>query len=298
MSADRLTTAPAQRPKTRKAAKTTKALAGNVENLFLSRDESWLKFNQRVLEEAQDPTNPLLERVKFLAITASNLDEFFEIRVAGMLQRIEDGYNQAQPLDEGGLTPQQRLDRLSESMAAFVKAQYVCWNEQLLPAMHAEKIRVLDWEELSAAARTHALEFYANEIDPLLTPVTIDPSHPFPRVLNKALCLGLLLKHKRKLSGIKVAPVSLGVMTVPRSLPRLIPLPSEDGYSDFIMLHELIEAQAESMFRGYEVLSRAAFRVTRNSNLYMQEEESRSMLESVRTELYNRRKGDAVRLEI
>jgi polyphosphate kinase len=298
MNADRPTTAPAQRPKTRKASKTTKALASNVENLFLSRDESWLKFNQRVLEEAQDPTNPLLERVKFLAITASNLDEFVEIRVAGMLQRIEDGYNQAQPLDEGGLTPQQRLDRLSESMAAFVKAQYVCWNEQLLPAMHAERIRVLDWEELSAAARTHALAFYADEIDPLLTPVTVDPSHPFPRVLNKALCLGLLLKHKRKLSGIKVAPVSLGVMTVPRSLPRLIPLPSEDGYSDFIMLHELIEAQAESMFRGYEVLSRAAFRVTRNSNLYMQEEESRSMLESVRTELYNRRKGDAVRLEI
>jgi polyphosphate kinase len=298
MNADRPTTNPAQRPKTRKAAKTAKALAGNVENLFLSRDESWLKFNQRVLEEAQDSTNPLLERVKFLAITASNLDEFFEIRVAGMLQRIEDGYNQAQPLDEGGLTPQQRLDRLSESMAAFVKAQYACWNEQLLPAMHAEKIRILHWEELSAAARGHALAFYANEIDPLLTPVTIDPSHPFPRVLNKALCLGLLLKHKRKLSGIKVAPVSLGVMTVPRSLPRLIPLPSEAGYSDFIMLHELIEAQAESMFRGYEVLSRAAFRVTRNSNLYMQEEESRSMLESVRTELYNRRKGDAVRLEI
>jgi polyphosphate kinase len=286
------------RPKLKKTAKTAKAVSGNVENLFLSRDESWLKFNQRVLEEAQDPTNPLLERVKFLAITASNLDEFFEIRVAGMLQRIEDGYNQAQPLDEGGLTPQQRLDRLSESMAAFVKAQYVCWNKQLLPAMHAEKIRVLHWEELSAAARGHALKFYADEIDPLLTPVTIDPSHPFPRVLNKALCLGLLLKHKRKPSGIKVAPIALGVMTVPRSLPRVIPLPSEDGFSDFIMLHELIEAQAGRMFRGYEVLSRAAFRVTRNSNLYMQEEESRSVLESVRTELYNRRKGDAVRLEI
>ena len=284
--------------KPKKAVKTAEAVANTIENLFLSRDESWLKFNQRVLEEAQDPSNPLLERVKFLAITASNLDEFVEIRVAGMLQRIEDGYNQAQPLDEGGLTPQQRLDRLSESMAAFVKAQYACWNEQLLPAMHAERIRVLHWEKLSTAAREHALKFYGDEIDPLLTPVTIDPSHPFPRVLNKALCLGLLLKQKRKPSGIKVAPVSLGVMTVPRSLPRVIPLPSEDGYSDFIMLHELIEAQAERMFRGYEVLSRAAFRVTRNSNLYMQEEESRTVLESVRTELYNRRKGDAVRLEI
>src|SRR5215467_999212 len=164
-----------------------------LEPLFLSRDESWLQFNERVLEEAQDPTNPLLERVKFLAITASNLDEFLEIRVAGMLQRIEDGYNQPQPLDEGGLTPQQRLDRLSESMAVFVKAQYTCWNEQLLPAMQAENIRVLHWPELSDTARAHALEFYANEIDPLLTPVTIDPSHPFPRVLNKALCIALLL---------------------------------------------------------------------------------------------------------
>src|ERR1700756_2965477 len=114
------------------------------EQLFFSRDESWLRFNGRVLQEAEDPSNPLMERVKFLAITASNLDEFIEIRVAGMLQRIEDGYNQPQPLDEGGLTPQERLDRLSEHLARFVAAQYRCWNELLL-AMHAEKIRVLRW---------------------------------------------------------------------------------------------------------------------------------------------------------
>jgi polyphosphate kinase len=265
---------------------------------FLNRDESWLKFNLRVLEEAQDSQNPLMERVKFLAITANNLDEFFEIRIAGTLQRIEEGYNQAQPLDEGGLTPQQRLDRLSVQLAAFVKAQYDCWNQQLLPAMLAENIRVLRWAELSEDARAHALEFYADEIDPLLTPVTIDPSHPFPRVLNKALCLALLLRRKHRQPGAKTVAVSLGVVTVPRSLPRVIPLPSEEGRIDFIMLHELIEAQSERMFRGYELLSRAAFRVTRNSNLYMQEEESRSVLESVRTELHNRRKGDAVRLEI
>lgn len=269
-----------------------------MDSLFFSRDESWMKFNRRVLEEAEDPANPLMERVKFLVITASNLDEFFEIRVAGTLQRIEDGYNQPQPLDEGGLTPQQRLDRLSETMASFVKAQYDCWNQRLLPAMLAENIRVLRWDELSDAARDQALEFYANEVDPLLTPVTIDPSHPFPRVLNKALCLALLLRHKRRLNGAKNIPAALGVVTVPRSLPRLIPLPSEENCCDFIMLHELIESQVERMFRGYEVLSRAAFRVTRNSNLYMQEEESRSVLESVRTELHNRRKGDAVRLEI
>jgi polyphosphate kinase len=266
-----------------------------VENLFFSRDESWMRFNQRVLEEAQDETNPLLERVKFLAITASNLDEFVEIRVAGFLQRIEEGYDLAQPPDEGGLTPRQRLDGLMERIHSFVEAQYRCLNEQLLPALQANKIRVLRWSELSEEARAQALEFYNSEVDPLLTPVTIDPSHPFPRVLNKALCLGLLLRHKRR--GLKTA-TSLGVVTVPRALPRLVPLVGAAGYSDFILLHELVESQVERMFRGYEVLSRSAFRVTRNSNLYMQEEESRSVLESVRTELHNRRKGDAVRLEI
>ena len=254
-----------------------------------------MRFNQRVLEEAQDETNPLLERVKFLAITASNLDEFVEIRVAGFLQRIEDGYNLAQPPDEGGLTPQERLDGLMERIHRFVEAQYRCWNEQLLPAMHAENIRVLRWSELTEIARAKALEFYDSEVDPLLTPVTIDPSHPFPRVLNKALCIGLLLRHKRR--GLK-RPTALGVVTVPRALPRLVPLPAEEGCCDFILLHELVEAQLEKMFRGYEVLSRSAFRVTRNSNLYMQEEESRSVLESVRAELHNRRKGDAVRMEI
>jgi polyphosphate kinase len=284
--------------KTRTAGSSTaakKAAPKTVENLFFSRDESWMRFNQRVLEEAQDETNPLLERVKFLAITASNLDEFVEIRVAGFLQRIEDGYNLAQPPDEGGLTPQERLDGLMERIHQFVEAQYRCWNEQLLPAMQTEKIRVLCWRDLSETARKQALDFYENEVDPLLTPVTIDPSHPFPRVLNKALCIGLLLRHKRR--GLKAA-TALGVVTVPRALPRLVPLVGTGGNCDFILLHELVESQVERMFRGYEVLSRSAFRVTRNSNLYMQEEESRSVLESVRAELHNRRKGDAVRMEI
>jgi len=277
--------------------KPKKVASRPAESLFFSRDESWMRFNQRVLEEAQDATNPLLERVKFLAITASNLDEFVEIRVASLLQRIEDGENQAQPLDEGGLTPLERLGRLSVRMEEFVAAQYRCWNE-LLVAMQAEKIRVLSWKKLDPAAQAEALKFYESEVDPLLTPVTIDPSHPFPRVLNKALCIALLLRHKRASGGKSKGGTVLGVVTVPRSLPRLIPLPKSGAGCDFILLHDLIESQVERMFRGYEVLSRSAFRVTRNSNLYMQEEESRSVLESVRAELHNRRKGDAVRLEI
>jgi polyphosphate kinase len=280
------------------AKKVAEKPAPKVETLVFGRDESWMRFNERVLEEAQDETNPLLERVKFLAITASNLDEFIEIRVASLLQRIEDGFNEPQRPDEGGLTLEERLDRLSKVIHEFVCAQYECWNRQLLPAMDAQHIHMLRWKDLSDKQRGHAIEFYNNEVDPLLTPVTIDPSHPFPRVLNKALCIALLLRSKRKpAAGIK--PVTaLGVVTVPRSLPRLIPLPSAKNCTEFILLHELIESQVDRMFRGYEVLSRAAFRVTRNSNLYMEAEESRSVLESVRAELHNRRKGDAVRMEI
>ena len=271
---------------------------GKFRGRYFNRDDSWLKFNERVLEEAQDDNNPLLERVKFLAITASNLDEFVEIRVAGVLQLIEDGVSEVKGPDEGGQTAEDRLKRLSQAMKLFVEAQYSCWNEQLLPELARHGVRVLRWRELSEQARAHAEKFYADEVDPLLTPVTIDPSHPFPRVLNKALCLALLLRHKRRgPTGQKPGRV-LGVVTVPRSLPRLIAMPAEDGRTDFIFLHELIEARMEKMFRGYEVLDKAAFRVTRNSNLYMQEEESRSVLESVREELHNRRKGDAVRLEI
>ena len=264
---------------------------------FFGRDASWLDFNRRVLEEAQDPSNPLLERVKFLAITATNLDEFVEIRVAGVLQRIEDGYNQP---SEDGLTPEQNFESIAGRMHHFVRDQYRCWNEQLLPALGENNIRVLAWSALGDEARDHALRYYHNEVDPLMTPVTIDPSHPFPRVLNKALCLGLLLRRKRK--GTVAGAQILGVATVPRALPRLVRLPcavgAAEGTQDFLFLHDLIEAHAAEMFRGYEILSKAAFRVTRNSNLYMEEEESRSVLESVRAELHNRRKGDAVRLEI
>ncbi len=285
----------------RAAEKKLAALTAPGDGLFFSRDESWLCFDERVLEEAKDDRNPLLERVKFLAITASNLDEFVEIRVAGVLQRIEDGLGQTVEPDEGGLLPEERLKRISHSMAALVKAQYACWNKQLLPALKTHGVRVLRYRELSPKARAYADKFYADEVDPLLTPVTIDPSHPFPRVLNKALCLALLLRHKRQVvksgKGPK-HPTVLGVVTIPRTLPRLICLPAPAGKTHYIFLHELVEAKVEQMFRGYKVLSKAPFRVTRNSNLYLQEEESRSVLESVREELHNRRKGDAVRLEI
>jgi polyphosphate kinase len=261
------------------------------QKLFNGRDESWMQFNRRVLEEASDSANPLLERVKFLAITGSNLDEYVEIRQAGLMQRIEDG-----GLERGydGLCPDQSLSALTAEIHRFVADQYDCWNNQLLPELRNQGIRLLEWHELDEPARAFVQNYFQREVDPLLTPISIDPAHPFPRVLNKALCLALLLRLKRKSSG----PQVLGVVTVPRALPRFVRLPAEQGKSDYLLLHDLIAQNLSGMYRGYEVLAQAAFRVTRNSNLYFEEEEARSLLETIRVELHNRRKGDAVRLEI
>ena len=234
--------------------------------------------------------NPLLERVKFLAITASNLDEFVEIRVAGVLQRIEDGY-----IEPGfdGLTPRQTLDARGQRHANFVRDQYRCWNQSLRPALSDNGVRVLAWAKSTQAARL-SLDYYQREVDPLLTPITIDPAHPFPRVINKALCLALLLRrnarrHRRVTGRGHRAPGP----AAPRRSPRQRRHPR---------LHFSRTTSSSTtpcgMYRGYEILSTAAFRVTRNSNLYFQEEESRNLLETVRSELHNRRKGDAVRLEI
>src|ERR1035441_2963610 len=267
-------------------ARTTKK-----QKLFNGRDYSWMQFNRRVLEEAEDPTNPLLERVKFLSITGNNLDEYVEVRQAGLMQRIEDGYREP---GYDGLRPNESLDVLTAEIHSFVAAQYHCWNDQLLPELRKQGIRLLEWKELGEDAQAFAQGYFQREVDPLLTPISIDPAHPFPRVLNKALCLALLLRAKRRSSG----PQVLGVVTVPRALPRLLRLPAADGLYDYLLLQDLIAQNLGSMYRGYEVLAHAAFRVTRISNLYFEEEEARSLLETIRVELHNRRKGDAVRLEI
>jgi len=259
-------------------------------SLVLNREASWLAFNRRVLEEAENPCNPLLERVKFLAITARNLDEFFEIRVGGLIQRIEDGQTEPGP---DGRTPQQEAQLVAQLTHEFMRDQYRCWNYELRPDLAREGIRVVGMKELTPEQRSFVAEYCDRELDPLLTPVTVDPSHPFPRVINKALCQALLLRRRRRAS-----TTYMGVVTVPRVLPRLIKLPRRNGSEDYIFLADLVASHTVDMYRGYEIISEAAFRVTRNSNLYLQEEESRNLLESVRTELHNRRKGDAVRLEI
>ena len=255
-----------------------------------NRHLSWLQFNDRVLEVACDEANPVLKRVKFLAITASNLDEFVEVRVAGLLQQVEHGNCEPGP---DGKNPEQVLKELAAKIHEFVGRQYECWRDVLVPALAEESIRVLGLLELSPAQREFIETFYTKSVEPLLTPVTVDPAHPFPHVLNKALCVAFLLKRKRRNN-----QTFLGVVTVPRALPRLVLLPSEEGKVEYVFLHDIVHAFADRLYHGYEVLAGAPFRVTRNSNLYLEEEESRTILDTVDNQLHRRRKGAAVRMEI
>src|SRR5437879_135352 len=205
------------------------------------------------------------------------------------MQQLEDGYTDAGP---DGLTLLEERELVAEELHKFVGEQYQCWNEKLRPQLSEKGIRVLGLHELDTKAKEFVADYCEKELDPLLTPVTVDPAHPFPRVINKALCVAFLLRRRRR-----SALTYTGVVTVPRALPRLVRLPSE-GTADFIFLADLVAHHAERMYRGYDIVSSAPFRVTRNSNLYLTEDEARSLLESVRTELHNRRKGDAVRIEI
>jgi polyphosphate kinase len=258
---------------------------------YLNRHVQWLEFNRRVLEEARDIGNPLLERVKFLAITANNLDEFVEIRVSSFLQRIEHGLSEISP---DGLTVQQELEKVSAAIYVFVRDQYKCWNDELLPALAKQAISVLSTGELDAKAAKFTKTFYDRRVNPMLTPVTVDPSHPFPHVLNKALCIAFLLRRRKGGNGKPY----FGVLTVPRALPRLLRVPTENDGIRYAFLQDIISTYASKLYRGYEILASTAFRVTRNSNLYLEQEESRSLLETIDSQVTQRRKGVAVRLEI
>src|SRR5579859_5767683 len=182
---------------------------------YINRHLSWLAFNHRVLEEAFDASNPVLERVKFLAITASNLDEFVEVRVAGMLQQSEHGSSESGP---DGLGADEELERIGFQLHEFVDEQYRCWNDVLLPVLAAKDIRVLTVASLDDEQRRKLERIYTRKLEPILTPVTVDPSHPFPHVMNKALCISFLLRRKRGGNG----KTYFGVLTVPRALPRLL----------------------------------------------------------------------------
>jgi polyphosphate kinase len=255
---------------------------------YINRELSWLDFNRRVLEEARDTDNPLLERVRFLGIVASILDEFFEVRVAGLMQVRESGGSSTGP---DRLTPDEQLSAIARTTHELVDAQYRCWNEELLPALAAEHIELLHVADMQGDCLSYVRQYWRGELEPILTPIVIDPAHPFPRVLNKSLCIGVLLEQDGR--------TVLGVVTVPRVLPRIVRLPDgDDSTVRMVTLSGIVAYHLSELFEGYEVTGHAAFRVTRNSELYVNEEEADNLLEEIAESLENRRKGDVVRLEI
>lgn len=258
---------------------------------FINRELSWLEFNQRVLDEAFDPRTPLLERLKFFCIVSSNLDEFFEVRVAGIKQQIESEVAE-RSLD--GLTPTQTFRAITQRVHAMVADQYRCWRENLRPELAKQRIRFLRCEELDAADRAWVESYYRAEVRPVLTPLSIDPAHPFPQLLNKSL--NVMAQLEVTFSGQPLK--HLAVVQVPRILPRLVRLPRTDGRHDYLFLGQLIGHYLADLFPGTRILGYWLFRITRNSELYIDEEETSNLLKAVENELHNRRKGDAVRLEI
>ncbi len=256
---------------------------------YLDRELSWLSFNQRVLDQALNPGHPLLERIHFLAIVSSNLDEFFEIRVSLLLQKAESG---AASDGIAGLAPREKLDRILRQCQRLVRSQYRCWEEDLLPQMRAQKIRIKGMADLDEGERHFVDGFFRREVYPLLTPIQVDPAHPFPFVTNKALYLAVLLRGERK------RQERVGVVAIPRSLPRLVPLPTRDRAYGFIFIQDVVRHYLDSLFLGFDILAHAGFRVTRNSNLYLEEEEGSLLIDTVEAEVHNRRRGNVVRLEI
>ena len=255
---------------------------------FLDRELCWLEFNQRVLEEARDPANPLLERIRFLAIVANNLDEFFEVRVARLLQMVESGV----PAEGiAGLDTAAKLDVILKSCQKSVKLQYKCWNEDLLPCLREHNVHVKTMASLGKEEEKLVRAYFRKEIYPLLTPIKVDPAHPFPWVLNKALCLLALLKEDKRRE-------VLGVITIPRSLPRLISVPMKEKGWSFLFIHDVVQQYLPELFKGYAIKGSTPFRCTRNSNLYSQEEEAGSLIDAIEAGVHNRRRGDVVRLEI
>jgi polyphosphate kinase len=258
---------------------------------FINRELSWLEFNQRVLEEAQDESNPLLERLKFFCIVSSNLDEFFEVRVAGVKQQIESDVVE-RSLD--GRTASEVFQAINRRIRRMIGDQYACWGKKLCPALARAGIRLLEYSELEKGDHEWLANYYQTQVRPVLTPLAIDPAHPFPQLLNKSLNLIVRLEMSRNGDLLK----HLAVVQIPRILPRLVKLPRQDARRDYVYLGKLVGDNLQDLFPGTKIVGFWAFRVTRNSELYIEEEESANLLKAVENELHNRRKGDAVRLEV
>jgi len=264
--------------------------------LFLNRELSWLAFNERVLEEARDPSLPLYERLKFIGIVSSNFDEFFMIRVAGLKQQIL-GKVVEKPAD--GMTPAAQLAAISEKVHALVAEQDRIWREELCPQLAAAGVAVVPPDAFTPEQRAFARNQFNVSIFPALTPLAVDPGHPFPHLRNRSLNIAVILSKSQGRRRARVPKEQLlAVVQVPMVLGRLVRLPSEPGKQAFALLGDLIAAYVGDLFPGYEVRQTARFRLTRNSDLLVDEEESEDLLNTIQEELRRRELGAAVRLEL
>ena len=259
---------------------------------YFNRELSWLAFNERVLDQAFSSQYPLLERTRFLSFVSSNLDQFYEIRVAGLMQKVDAGITRPS-LD--GSSPQALLKEVRKRAEAMSQREYQCWREELQPALRREGISFKSVEKLTKSEFTWLRAYFRREVYPVLTPLAIDPTHPFPLILNKSLNLIVSLRSSRR----KNAKPLMAVVPVPRILPRLVRIENVPGGKEtFVFLSEVVRHFVGDLFPGHVEEGAWAFRITRNSHLYFDEEEVENLLLTIEEELHNLRKGAAVRLEI
>jgi polyphosphate kinase len=256
---------------------------------FFNRELSWLEFNERVLEEAQDINNPLFERLKFLSIVGSNLDEFFMIRVASLQDQISAKFVKADP---SGLTPNEQIERISVRTHQQVLDMYNCYNHSLIKYLKQEGILFIKPEHLNTIQLDFIRDYYANKVFPVLTPMVVNRNQPFPLILNKSLNIALLLQGSANDNPI------FGTIQVPSVLNRLVEIPSLDSKKLFILLDEIIKMNLATLFDNYKIVATGCYRITRNADLDVAEEEAEDLLTAVQLSLKQRKWGSAIRLEI
>jgi polyphosphate kinase len=267
----------------------------NNPNYYNNRELSWLAFNERVLEEALDKRNPLLERLKFLSIFSSNLDEFIMVRVAGLKDQVKAGFNR--PENKAGMTPKQQLQKIGAKAHRLVEVQNSVFQESIIPELREENVELLKMEQLSSVQLQRMETFFEEEIFPVLTPMAVDAYRPFPMLLNKSLNLAVSLLDERELD--ETNQHKRAIVQVPAVLDRFIPLAdtAEDALH-FVLLEDVISNYIHKLFRGYQIKSSTVFRITRNADLTIHEEGARDLLKVIEKELKKRKWGAAVRLEI
>jgi len=258
---------------------------------YENREISWLKFNERVLTEAEDSDNPLLERLKFLSIVSSNLDEFIMVRVASLRDMEHASYD---GVDIAGMTVREQLNAVSKGVHDQVEHQYRVFNDKLHPMMIKEGINlILHHEDLSMAQSRFVDEYFDKEVYPVLTPMAVDSSRPFPLIRNKSLNIGALVKKKNGDGEKEFATVQ-----VPQGLSRLVKIPDEAGGICFILLEEIIEKNIDKLFLNYDIVCAHPFRVMRNADLSIDEDEAEDLLKEIERQVRMRQWGEAIRLEV